>query len=50
MKTSYLSYLIELLQSDEWKGAGENVEIAKGRHKLPTNWKEYIKLQWRLLK
>jgi hypothetical protein len=50
MKQGYLSYLIELLNSDEWVGAGECVEIAKGKHKLPEGWKEYIRLQWRQLK
>jgi hypothetical protein len=50
MKQGYLSYLIELLNSDEWVGVGECVEIAKGKHKLPEGWNEYIMLQWRQLK
>jgi hypothetical protein len=50
MKASYLSYLIEILNSEEWFGAGDCVEIAKGKNKLPEGWKEYIKLQWRSLK
>jgi hypothetical protein len=50
MKQTYLGYLIELLNSDEWIGAGDNIEIAKGKHKLPEGWNEYIKLQWRQLK
>jgi len=50
MKPSDLSYLIELLNSDEWLGAGECVEIAKDKHKLPESWNEYIRLQWRQLK
>ena len=29
MKKSYLSYLIELLQADEWRGESENIEIAR---------------------
>ena len=50
MKQGYLSYLIELLNAQEWAGQGENIEIAKGKHKLPESWKEYIRLQWRQLK
>ena len=50
MKTGYLSYLIEILNSDEWIGAGDCIEIAKGKNKLPEGWNEYIKLQWRQLK
>jgi hypothetical protein len=50
MKPTYLSYLIEILNSDEWLGAGDCVEIAKGKNKLPEGWNEYIKLQWRQLK
>ena len=50
MKESYLSYLIEILNSEEWFGAGGCIEIAKGKNKLPEGWKEYIKLQWRQLK
>ena len=50
MKQSYLSYLIEILNSDEWLGVGDCIEIAKGKNKLPEGWNEYIKLQWRQLK
>ena len=38
MKASYLSYLIEILNSDEWLGAGDCVEIAKGKNELVTDW------------
>lgn len=50
MKQGYLSYLIELLNAKEWVGQGECIEIAKGKHKLPESWNEYIRLQWRQLK
>tara|TARA_R110000824_G_scaffold373973_1_gene564429 strand:+ start:235 stop:372 length:138 start_codon:yes stop_codon:yes gene_type:complete len=43
MKNNYLSYLIELLQSDEWKGVSDSVEIAKGKYKIPESWTEFIK-------
>jgi hypothetical protein len=43
MKTSYLSYLIELLQANDWRGVSKNVDIAKGKYQLPTSWTEYFK-------
>jgi hypothetical protein len=43
MKTSYLSYLIELLQADKWKGVSPNIDIAKGRYKMPKTWTEFLK-------
>tara|TARA_R110001583_G_C5494660_1_gene395150 strand:+ start:402 stop:539 length:138 start_codon:yes stop_codon:yes gene_type:complete len=43
MKNTYLSYLIELLQSDEWKDVSDTVEIAKGKYQIPKNWTEFIK-------
>ena len=43
MKKSYLSYLIELLQADDWKGESEHIDIAKGKYKIPKNWNDFIK-------
>ncbi len=43
MKTSYLSYLIELLQADRWKGVSHNVDIAKGKYEMPTTWTDFLK-------
>jgi hypothetical protein len=43
MSQSFLGYLIELLATDEWKGVSANVDIAKGKHKLPTTWQEFLK-------
>lgn len=43
MKQSFLSYLVELLATDEWKGVSPNVDIAKGKHKLPRTWQEFLK-------
>lgn len=31
---------IRLLQSSEWYGCGENIEIAKGRNSIPKRWSE----------
>jgi len=44
MKNKYVSYLVEVLQSDDWYGVSESVEIAKGKHALPRNWSEGFKL------
>jgi hypothetical protein len=35
-----LKLIIDLLQADEWLEAGEAVQIAKGKNKIPQNWKE----------
>jgi len=43
MKKTYLSYLIELLQADDWKGESEYIDIAKGKNKIPKNWSEFLK-------
>lgn len=45
--------IIDLLQSDEWLGVSETVEIAKGKYKIPTTVKEgrtQIKRKWHELK
>ena len=45
--------VIDLLQLDEWLGVSENVEIAKGKYKLPKTIKEgktQIKRKWHELK
>lgn len=31
---------IKLLQSSEWYGCSENIEIAKGENEIPKRWKE----------
>lgn len=43
MKKTYLSYLIELLQADEWRGVSKNVDIAKGKYQIPKTWTEFLK-------
>jgi hypothetical protein len=32
--------IIELLNTNEYFGVSERVEIAKGKHQLPTTWKD----------
>jgi hypothetical protein len=43
MKTSYLSYLIELLQLEEWRKESEAIDIAKGKYAIPKTWDEFLK-------
>lgn len=35
-----IANLIDLLNTNEFYGVSENVEIAKGKYKLPTGWKD----------
>lgn len=32
--------LLELLTQDEWLGVSKNIDIAKGKYKIPKNLKE----------
>ncbi len=33
--------IIELLSLNDWDIDDEDIKIAKGKNKLPVNWKEY---------
>lgn len=49
MNKSYIGYLIEMLNADDYFGESENIEIAKGKYLLPSNWEEgkkIIRRQW----
>lgn len=47
---TFLGYLIELLQSDDWQGS-EAIDIAKGKHAIPEDWNQFIKqIKWQSLK
>lgn len=35
-----ISNIIDLLKLDEFYGVSENIEIAKGKYKLPMGWKD----------
>lgn len=42
--------IIDILQSDDFYGGGEHIEIAKGKHEYVTTWKglvRKIKRVWR---
>jgi hypothetical protein len=32
--------IIELLESNDWFGVSENIDIAKGKYKAVSNWSE----------
>lgn len=42
--------LIELLNTSEYYGVSERVEIAKGKHQIPLTWKDgwkkIIRIKW----
>ena len=45
-----IGQIIQLLQSNEFYGFSEEIEIAKGKYQLATTWKqgfEQIKRQWK---
>ena len=35
-----IAEIINILQKDDYYGAGEFVEIAKGKHEMVRNWKD----------
>lgn len=48
-----LEIIFKILPIQEWYGISENIEIAKGKYKLPSNAKEAVtkykrELKWRL--
>ena len=48
-----IAEIIKILQDNDFNGAGEYTEIAKGKHEMVTSWKgikRKIKRQWRLRK
>ena len=46
-----ITQFLDILRENDLYGVGENVEIAKGKHELVTNWKDVktkIKRRWLL--
>ena len=44
-----ITQFLDILRENDLYGVGENVEIAKGKHELVTNWKDVkrkIYRQW----
>jgi len=49
MSRGYISYLIEMLNADDYFNESESIEIAKGKYLLPSNWedgKKIIRRKW----
>ena len=42
MKPTYIGYLIELLQADEYRKVSDTIDIAKGKYAIPRTWKEFL--------
>ena len=40
--------IVDLLQTSEFYGQSERIDIAKGRYELPTTWNDVLKLIKRL--
>lgn len=38
--------IVDLLQTNDFYGQSDKIDIAKGRYELPTTWKE----TWKLIK
>ena len=50
-----MDIIFKILNISDWYGISENIEIAKGKYKLPENWDDAKKkfkrdLRWRLRK
>lgn len=48
-----ISEVLKILKEQDYYGAGQYTEIAKGKHQLVTDWKSVkrkIKRKWRLRK
>ena len=42
-----IGLILDILEMDDWHGVSEEIEIAKGKYKLPTNIKEGYKQEIR---
>lgn len=40
---SFIKTTLELLSLNDWKVGDEDIDIAKGKYKAPTTWKEFKK-------
>jgi hypothetical protein len=45
-----IKLILELLSTDDFYGVSENVEIAKGKYKIPTTWSSGFEQIKRVLK
>lgn len=47
---NYIVKTIELLRSDDFYGAEESIETAKGKYQIPKGFKQFKRKLWRSLK
>lgn len=40
---NYIIETIDLIRSNNFYGAGDNIEIAKGKKQIVSNWKVFIR-------
>jgi len=45
-----ISEVIKIIQSDEWHGVSERMEIAKGKNKVIQTWGELFQMFKRIIK
>ena len=41
--------IVDLVRSSDFKGGGEFIELAKGKHQLVSNWSGFIRKVGRIL-
>ena len=39
---NYITKVVDLIRANEFYGATENIEIAKGKYQLANNWETFI--------
>lgn len=39
---NYITKVVDLIRANEFYGATENIEIAKGKYQLANNWSTFI--------
>lgn len=45
-----IGLIIKLIQSDEWIGISDEVDIVKGKYAIPRGWKDFKKQAKRIIK
>ena len=40
MKNNNIKTVIDMLRSDHFYGGGDNIEIAKGKYQIASNWSD----------
>lgn len=50
MKVNDIKYAIDILRTNDFYGGGDNIEIAKGKYQIVTEWSELKRKIKRLIK